>query len=83
MNTEQRGGPWFGARRYGFGWTPRGSSGWWIIASYLALSVAGANFFARRDDAADLIAFELALTVALVLICTASGDPPRWRWGGR
>lgn len=75
---------WFPAKRYGWGWSfPTAWQGWAVIAGYVALIGAGA--FAIRPDVRPglFVAYLILLTVVLIAICWAKGEPPRWRWGKR
>ena len=75
---------WFPAKRYGWGWGPPQTwQGWVVVGVYAAVIVAVMFRFPPR---AELVRFELCLlgaTVALIGICWAKGEPPRWRWGGK
>ncbi len=74
---------WFPAKRYGWGWgLPQTWQGW---AVFLAL-LAGIGAAARGLLPTHPLAFAgvLALMTAMfVWICSAKGEPPSWRWGGR
>lgn len=75
---------WFPAKRYGWGWSfPTAWQGWAVIAGYVALIAAGA--FAIHPDLRPglFVAYLILLTVVLIAICWAKGEPPRWRWGKR
>jgi hypothetical protein len=75
---------WFPAKRYGWGWGPPTTwQGWAVIGGYIAtISVLPLVVPPDRQP----VAFGgvlLALTAALILVCYAKGEPPRWRWGSR
>ena len=81
---------WFTARRYGWGWTPVTVEGRAVVAGFLALAVAGAAFFVQEIGAgADprlagllFLLWNAVLGGAVTAIAWATGEPPRWRWGG-
>lgn len=75
---------WFPAKRYGWGW---GFPGTWqgriVLAVYVILIGAA---IAVVDPSARPLRFAaclVALTVILIAVCWAKGEPPRWRWGER
>jgi hypothetical protein len=74
---------WFPAKRYGWGWGPPIAwQGWTVLALWLIAIFASAVVFLPKR----MIAFQvsiLLLTVALVLVCYKTGEPPSWRWGDR
>jgi hypothetical protein len=78
-HVDDRGGYWFPAKRYGWGWgPPRTWQGWAVTGAYvLGVLVA---------IALDLPAWGRAAVVVggaavLVAVCWVKGEPPRWRWG--
>jgi hypothetical protein len=74
---------WFPAKRYGWGWGPPSTwQGWLVTIVWCAMTVAGALWLAARHHAAFLL-FMVAMTLVLLTICYAKGEPPRWRWAGR
>ncbi|HYM16703.1 MAG TPA: hypothetical protein VEZ14_14205 [Dehalococcoidia bacterium] len=77
---------WFRARRYGYGWTPNTWQGWVIMAAWAVLFVGlvtASTALASRGagSIALTIGGAVVLTVALLAICRAKGEPARWRWG--
>ncbi len=78
---------WFRAKRYGYGWYPITWQGWAIIAMYLYALVEQTL---RLEQEPGSIAVRLVswfshviiITVFLMIICEAYGEPGRWRWGG-
>ena len=73
---------WFPAKRYGWGWgLPRTWEGWLVLVGYVALLAAGRAILLPSRDAIWFIAYVVALTLVLVAICYAKGEPPKWRWG--
>ncbi len=78
---------WFKAKRYGYGWYPVTWQGWAIVVLYiggLLSEVMLVNSSANPEDSNFLINFfprVLVLTVFLIVICRAKGEPAKWRWG--
>ena len=74
---------WFPAKRYGWGWgVPRTWQGWAVVATYAVLFVLGMAF-QERLGALMFVAYMVAISASLVLVCWFKGEPPRWRWGGK
>ena len=73
---------WFPAKRYGWGWgVPATWEGWLVLLGYFgALAWGAAHYLPQRENDGFLL-FTFAVTVALVLVCYLTGEPPRWRWG--
>lgn len=77
---------WFKAKRYGWGWYPATWEGWAVLFIYIALMVSVA---AAIDESAQptnatiavVVTTWIILTVALLAMCYATGEKPRWRWG--
>jgi hypothetical protein len=75
---------WFPAKRYGWGWGfPHAWQGWVVIALYVALIAAGGAFVSPSRQPGLYAAWLVGLTVVLIGVCWAKGEPPRWRWGER
>ena len=73
---------WFPAKQYGWGWgPPSGWQGWVVLAVFAVLLAASAIVFPPKANAIAFLVCTLGLTVALVGICYAKGEPPSWRWG--
>ena len=74
---------WFPAKRYGWGWgLPVTWQGWLVLLVYVSGLVAS-SICIRPARAPFVYGISvLALTGALVGICWAKGEKPRWRWGG-
>jgi hypothetical protein len=73
---------WFHAKRYGWGWgLPATWEGWLVLVGYLFLVLGAVPVLQASRGSAAYLAFVFLLTVVLVLICWAKGEPPRWRWG--
>lgn len=82
MNSERR--YWFPAKRHGWGWgLPVSWQGWAVLAIFVALVFADAFLVLPRYGL--LIFYVLAgfLVACLMLVCFYTGEPPRWRWGGK
>lgn len=74
---------WFPAKRYGWGWgLPSAWQGWAVLVAYVTLGLGGILFVLSNGSLIYAI-YVVALTVALIAICWLTGEPPRWRWGGR
>jgi hypothetical protein len=75
---------WFRAKRYGWGWgLPSAWQGWVVFCAYLVLTIAGALLLPTSGHFVSFIVLILALSIGLVAICFAKGEPPKWRWGDR
>jgi hypothetical protein len=75
---------WFPAKRYGWGWGPPIVwQGWVAVAIFFILLAGGAFFLMPSRGAPVFVAYSMVLSVALVLVCWITGEPPRWRWGGK
>ena len=75
---------WFAAKRYGWGWgLPRTWQGWLVLLAYLALVFAGIPVLHASKGSLAYLAYTALLTVGLIAVCWAKGEPPRWRWGNR
>ncbi|USN96268.1 MAG: hypothetical protein H6797_04300 [Candidatus Nomurabacteria bacterium] len=79
---------WFKRKRYGWGWTPVTLQGWLIIAALFAVVItAGITVLPPKPEqptASQLVLFigiVVADIVAVMLITSAKGPAPRWRWG--
>jgi hypothetical protein len=53
-----------------------------VLGFYVALLVAGAVLALPAHQVTIFVAYEIFLTILLVVIAWWKGDPPRWRWGG-
>ena len=77
---------WFRAKRYGWGWYPRTWQGWAILLMYVFAVFANAVYVGNHElSGSDFIrpffAQTYILTVFLIIICSATGEKPYWRWG--
>jgi len=73
---------WFPAKRYGWGWgLPSAWQGWVVLAVWIAVVAVGASFLAGRHWVG-YAGFMITMSVVLIGVCYAKGEPPRGRWGG-
>jgi hypothetical protein len=71
---------WFPAKRFGWGWgLPTAWQGWVVLAAYFALVIGAIPLIHAAERTAVYIAYVVLVTVALVLVCWVTGEPPRWR----
>lgn len=65
--------PWFGPKRFGWGWTPISWEGWLVTAFVLAVTIAASVAFGRSA-----VTFYVtgAAVGALVAVCWLTGIPP-------
>ena len=77
---------WFKAKRYGYGWYPATWQGWLILLVYIA--IVALNFYridlvshSASDVLINFISQTLILTIILIIVCAATGEKARWRWG--
>lgn len=74
---------WFPAKRYGFGWgLPCSWQGWLVLSGYVLLLATG-RVLLPPSQTIKFVVYVVALSVVLVAICYAKGEPPKWRWGRR
>ena len=79
---------WFKTKRYGWGWMPATWQGWLVLAAYIAYNANGLVGVDVRSHAEDgtlgaWVPYFFASTAVMILICYATGERPRWRWGGK
>jgi hypothetical protein len=75
---------WFPAKRYGWGWgLPSAWQGWVVLVTYLTLVFGGTPFVHTFSGPFVSAIYVVVLTLALIVISWLTGEPPRWRWGGR
>ena len=80
MNEQPR--YWFAAKTYGWGWgLPLTWEGWVVFALYFGLLIVCAKLFPPDREPGQYAGAMTLLTSALIVICYAKGEPPRWRWG--
>ena len=86
MITEMSTSPhyWFPAKSYGWGWgIPSSWQGWVVLGAFAALLFGASVLFPPRTAPLAFGASIFVLGAALVAICYAKGEPPRWRWGSK
>jgi len=72
---------WFPAKKYGWGWGPPVTlQGWLVLVGYIFM-IAAAAFMLLPPDRTLFLAIVVVLTAALIAVCWAKGEKPRWRWG--
>jgi len=72
---------WFPAKKYGWGWgLPCSWQGWVVLMAYPVLLTAGWLLIGMQHYGL-VIAYGVALAIALFIICLLKGEKPRWRWG--
>ena len=69
--------PWFGPKRFGWGWTPVTWQGWLVIVAFIAAIVLSGFYLAG----ATRVAVEIVLIVVLLLVSWLTGDARGSRWG--
>jgi hypothetical protein len=73
---------WFPAKQYGWGWgLPTAWQGWVVLGIFFFLVGIGAFTLLPESSPYMFVAYCLLLCLALVAVCWAKGEPPRWRWG--
>lgn len=76
---------WFKRRLYGFGWVPAMWQGWAVIVVYILLLLVLAltldDGSSNREVMFMFVLPLVLLTGALIRICYAKGEKPRWQWG--
>ena len=78
-------GYWFKRKLYGWGWAPATWQGWLVFAVYIVAAL-GFAFTIDEYSSAREVVFTFALpilllTIALIRICYAKGEKPKWQWG--
>lgn len=79
---------WFKAKRYGWGWYPATWQGWLVTLTAVGLILINTIAVDRMSpSASDTLIGSFILNVliiaALIGICVAKGEKPKWRWGGK
>jgi hypothetical protein len=67
--------PWFGPRRFGWGWTPYSWHGWVVTAVFLAGIILGEVFLHGTLK----LGVVIALFVLYLAICVFTGERPGHR----
>jgi hypothetical protein len=81
-------GPWFRAKRYGWGWYPATWQGWLVIFGFISAVVLNflrldAQSHSVHDTMRPFLVETAAMSIVLILIGYLTGERPRWRWGNR
>lgn len=79
-------GYWFKRKLYGWGWVPVSWQGWTTIAVFILLLVWFIVPFisAPAPSTMHVLWFLVRIVIwayALLLVCYAKGEPPKWQWG--
>jgi hypothetical protein len=75
---------WFPAKSYGWGWgVPSTWQGWVVLGAFAALLFGTSVLFPPHSAPLAFGACVFVLCAALVGICHAKGEPPRWRSGSK
>jgi hypothetical protein len=77
---------WFRAKQYGWGWYPVTWQGWsvlvlYIVALFAATYCIDAGVVSTPRSVLSFGIIITVLTVFLIIICYATGETPKWRWG--
>jgi hypothetical protein len=75
--------PWFGRKRFGWGWTPRTWQGWAIVALFVLLSLVGTHLLVEREHDLAALLYQLVLVIGLIAICAAKGESLSGPRGGK
>jgi hypothetical protein len=67
---------WFAAKRYGWGLGLLAWQGWVKLAAFVGFVVVGVFAFPPRREAVTFAVYLVALTIGLLGICWAKGEPP-------
>lgn len=54
-----------------------------MLAAYLVLLAGGTVAIDVKHDPLRFLGYVAVLSVLLLVVCLRTGEPPRWRWGGR
>ena len=72
--------PWFIVKRYGFGATPSGWSGWLFTIGFAVVLIFAAIWMQRTGSNGAAIFALPALILVFVVVAKLKGDGKRWRW---
>lgn len=73
---------WFPAKKYGWGWgLPLTWQGWAVLIAFMLLLLGGTIVISPAVSPVKHLLYVTVLSAALVGICYAKGEPPKWRWG--
>jgi len=71
--------PWFGPKRFGWGWSPITWEGWAVCLVFIGAIVAAGWLLASTARTISII----ALVIALLLVTYLTSGPPGSTWGRR
>lgn len=79
---------WFSAKKYGYGWTPTSWQAWSVLLTYVIVLL---SFFfkidkysgSRADTLTVFAPYLMLFTATLFIVCWRTGEPLKWRWGGK
>ena len=83
-------GYWFKRKLYGWGWVPVKLQGWIVILIFISVLVLNGIYFESAipngggPSTASLTLFFVVIifaVIAMIMICYAKGEKPRWGWG--
>lgn len=84
MRSAQGRKYWFAAKRHGYGWgLPSAWQGWVVLGVYVVLALGGIPRVQAVRGNLVYLGYLSVLTAGFVAICWITGEPPRWRAGGR
>lgn len=77
---------WFRAKYYGWGWYPVTWQGWTIVLAYLivvfgSFTITNSHSHSVSDTLYGFLPVLIVSTFLLAIICSLTGERPRWRWG--
>ncbi len=76
---------WFKRKLYGWGWTPVTWQGWLTIGVWFVVVMTFALTIDESSPPREVFFTFLMpitfVTLALIRVCYAKGEPPRWQWG--
>ena len=72
---------WFKRKLYGWGWIPVTWQGWLITALFLAVILVQALAIKNGGQTIYYTIRIIFFAAALIWICFATGEKPKWTWG--
>lgn len=76
---------WFKRKKYGWGWVPCTWQGWLVVFVYIALLIGFSLTIDETSPGREVVftfVFPVVLlTITLIRISYAKGEPPKWQWG--
>lgn len=75
---------WFPAKHHGWGWgLPSAWQGWLVLIVFALLLIVGALWILPGNGQVAFCAYAALLVGLLMVTCWLTGEPPRWRRGGK